>query len=373
MMGRSQPEFEFIREIVKEISAKINYIPLHVADKPIGLEYAVQGVKSLLGEGSDVNMIGIYGIGGIGKTTIARALYNTIFWHYDGSCFLPDIREKAVNKHGNVQLQEILLSQILKGEDIKVGDVNRGIPLIKRRLQQKKVLLVLDDVDKLEQLKALAGGCDWFGSGSIIIITTRDKHLLDARGVVNLYEVKPLNVERALELFSWHAFKNGKVDPPYMKISMRAVSYACGLPLALEVIGSHLFGKSLDECNSALDKYESIPHQKIHEILKVSYDGLEENEKGIFLDMACFFNTCELGNVTPMLKAHGFHVEDGLRVLVDKSLIKIDSFGFVRIHDLIRDTGREIVREESTLEPGRRSRLWFDQDIVHVLEENTVC
>jgi len=148
-MYRYQPEYEFIRKIVEEISEKINYIPLHVADNPIGLEYAVKGVKSLLGDESDVNMIGIYGIGGIGKTTTARAVYNTIFWHYEGSCFLPDIREKAVNKNGLVQLQEILLSHILKGEDIKVGDVNRGIPLIKQRLQQKKVLLVLD-VDKLE-------------------------------------------------------------------------------------------------------------------------------------------------------------------------------------------------------------------------------
>ena len=51
-----------------------------------------------------------------------------------------------------------------------MGDVNRGIPIIKRRLQHKMVLLVLDDVDKLEQLKGLAGGHDWFGSGSIIII-----------------------------------------------------------------------------------------------------------------------------------------------------------------------------------------------------------
>jgi len=158
-----------------------------------------------------------------------------------------------------------------------------------------------------------------------------------------------------------------------MNISNRAVSYACGLPLVLEVIGSELFGKSLDEWSSALDKYKSIPREKIHEILKVSNDGLEENEKGIFLDIACFFNTCELGNVTPLLQAHGFYVEDGLRVLVDRSLIKIDSFGLVRMHDLIRDTGREIVRQESTLEPGRLSRLWFNEDIVHVLEENTVC
>ncbi|ESW23433.1 hypothetical protein PHAVU_004G046400 [Phaseolus vulgaris] len=369
--GSQQPEYEFIRKIVEEISEKINYIPLHVADNPIGLEYAVQGVKSLLGDGSDVNMVGIYGIGGIGKTTIARAVYNCLFWHFQGSCFLPDIRENTINKHGIVRLQEILLSETLKEEDIKVRDVNRGIQIIKRRLQQKKVLLVLDDVDKLQQLKVLAGGHDWFGSGSTIIITTRDKYLLDAHGVVNLYEAKPLNVEKAIELFNWHAFKKGKVGPAYTNISNRAVSYACGLPLALEVIGSHLFGKSLEQCSSALDKYESIPHEKIHEILKVSYDGLEENEKGIFLDIACFFNTCELGNVTPILEAHGFYVEDGLRVLVDRSLIKIDSSGFVRMHDLILDTGREIVRQESTLEPGRRSRLWFNEDIVHVLEENT--
>lgn len=157
-MDRSQSEYEFIRKIVKEISKKIKYISLHVADNPIGLEHAVQGVKSLLGDGSAVNMIGIYGIGGIGKTRIAPALYNTIFWHFEGSCFLPNIREKAINKHGIVQLQEILLSEILNEEDIKVIDVNRGIPLIKSRLQRRKVLLVLDDVDKIKQLKVLAYG-----------------------------------------------------------------------------------------------------------------------------------------------------------------------------------------------------------------------
>ncbi|KHN32819.1 TMV resistance protein N [Glycine soja] len=367
----SQPEYKFILKIVKEISEKIDCVPLHVADKPIGLEYAVLAVKSLFGLESDVSMIGIYGIGGIGKTTIARAVYNMSFSKFEGICFLPDIREKAINKHGLVELQEMLLSETLKEKDIKVGHVNKGIQIIKQRLQQKKVLLILDDVDKLEQLKVLAGQYDWFGSGSIIIITTRDKHLLATHEVVKLYEVKPLNDEKSLELFDWHAFKNNKTDPSYVTISNRAVSYACGLPLALEVIGSDLFGKSLNECNSALDKYERIPHEKIHEIFKVSYDGLEENEKGIFLDIACFLNTFKVSYVTQMLHAHGFHPEDGLRVLVDKSLVKIDASGFVRMHDLIRDTGIEIVRQESTVEPGRRSRLWFKEDIVHVLEENT--
>ncbi|KAK7271000.1 hypothetical protein RJT34_26570 [Clitoria ternatea] len=368
----SPPQVEFIEEIVREVSKTLNHIPLHVAENPVGLEYAVQEVMSLLGNKSDANMIGIYGMGGLGKTTLARALYNLISAQFEGSCFLPDIREKAIHKDiGLVQLQEKLLSEILQENDIKVGDVNRGIPLIQRRLQHKRILLILDDVDELEQLKALAGGNDWFGSKSLVIITTRDKHLLATHGVQKLYKVKPLNDENALELFSWHAFKNKRVDPHFVDVSKRAVSYACGIPLALEVIGSHLFGKSLKECGSALDKYATIPHKKIHKILKVSYESLEEEEKGIFLDIACFFNTSEVNYVNQMLHAHGFHAEDGMRVLVDRCLIKIDCYGFVRMHDLIRDMGREIVREESTSHPGQRSRLWFDEEVVDVLEENT--
>jgi L1 cell adhesion molecule like protein len=233
--------------------------------------------------------------------------------------------------------------------------------------------LILDNVDKEKQLQALVGGHDWFGSGSKIIITTRDKHLLATHGIVKLYEVKQLENEKALDLFSWHAFKNKKIDPGYVNIAKSAVSYCHGLPLALEVIGSQLFGKSLAVWKSSLDKYAGVLRKDIHEILKVSYDDLEEDVKGIFLDIACFFNSYDIGYVKEILYSHGFHVEGGIQELTDKCLIKIDVNGRVRMHDLIRDMGREIVRQESTLEPGRRSRLWFSDDIVHVLEEDKVC
>ncbi|XP_061356585.1 disease resistance protein Roq1-like [Gastrolobium bilobum] len=369
----SQSEYQFIRKIVEEVSKKVNRSPLYVADKPVALEPRVLEVTSLLGLGSDegVNMVGIHGIGGIGKSTLARAVYNLIADQFEGFCFLDDMRERPINNHGLVQLQETLLSELLGEKDIKVGDVNRGIPIIKRRLHRKKILLILDGVDKPKQLKVLAGGQDWFGSGSKIIITTRDKHLLAAHGIVKSYEVKQLNDEQALELFGWHAFKNNNIDPIYEDISKRAVSYAHGLPLALEVIGSHLCGRSLDVWKSALDKYERFPHKEIQKTLEVSYDDLDDDEKGIFLDIACFFNSYEIRYVKQILYLHGFHEENGIQVLTDKSLIKIDRNGFVRMHDLIQDMGREIVRQESALEPGRRSRLWFNEDIVHVLEDDT--
>jgi hypothetical protein len=55
------------------------------------------------------------------------------------------------------------------------------------------------------------------------------------------------------------------------------------------VLGSDLFGKGLHEWKSALDRYKRIPNKTLHEILRISYDGLEDTVKDIFLDIACFF------------------------------------------------------------------------------------
>ncbi|XP_047149246.1 disease resistance protein Roq1-like, partial [Vigna umbellata] len=233
------------------------------------------------------------------------------------------------------------------------------------------VLLVLDDISKKEQLHATAGGLDWFGPGSIIIITTRDKHLLDVHGVQKQYMVGGINFMEALELFKWNAFKNKEVDPCYKEVTERAMYYANGLPLALETIGSNLFGKTLDEWESALETYERIPNRDVQEVLKVSYDSLDAYEKEIFLDIACFFRRCSLGYVTDKLEARGFPPKFGLRVLEEKSLIKIRECPHetVTMHDMIRCMGKEIVRQQKPL-PHKRNRIWFYEDVVCVLEKN---
>ena len=330
-------------------------------------------VNSLLDLGSDdlVHMVGIHGIGGIGKTTVARAVYNSISYQFEGMCFLEDVRGNSM-KFGLVHLQQTMLSEICRDEHINIGHLTDGISVIKQRLCRKKVLLVLDDVDDLKQLQVIAGVSDWFGSGSRVIITTRDKHLLASHGVERAYAVEALNERESLDLLCWNAFKTDQVDPSYADVLKRALTFASGLPLALQVVGSYLFGRSINEWISALDLYERVPEKHIQTVLKLSYDSLEEEEQSIFLDIACFFNGHKLEDVTDMLSArYGESTKYSIEELIEKSLIKIDG-GLVTLHNLIQDMGREIVRQESPIEPGKRSRLWSYEDVLHVLQENSV-
>ncbi|MED6183281.1 hypothetical protein PIB30_036467 [Stylosanthes scabra] len=339
--------YEFIDKIVEDISRKIRRVPLPVADYPVGLESRVPQVISLLEMGStdQVHMVGIHGIGGIGKTTLALAIYNFIADHFDGVCFLENVRENS-QKHGLESLQKDLLCKILGKEGVHIIGVKDGTSQIQRRLNQMKVLLVLDDVDDSKQLQAIAGEPDWFGGGSRVIITTWDTHLLKLHGVERTYYVED--------------------------VLNRAITYASGHPLALELIGSNLFGKEVQVWESALDQFEKHLDHKIRKILRVSFDALEEQEQSVFLDIACCFKEYTSKEISDLLQAHyGYSMKYHSRVLVQKSLIKIGDFDKVTMHDLIEDMGKEIDDlEKSANMPGKRRRLWFYKDVVKVLEDN---
>jgi len=317
-------------------------------------------------------MIAIHGMGGIGKTTLALAVYNFIAVCFDASCFLQNVREKS-NKHGLEHLQSILLSKILGVKDINLASEHEGISVIQQRLKRKKVLLILDDVDKCEQLQALAGSPDWFGPGSRVIITTRDTQPLASHQVKRAYKVKTLNRKDALQLLTWKAFKTEQVDPSYVEVLNRVATYASGLPLALEVIGSNLFEKSVEQWKSAINQYKRIPNSQILEKLKVSFKALEEEEKSVILDIACCFKGYKLTEVEIMLHAlYDDSMKHHIEVLVERSLIKINQDGTVKLHNLIEEMGKQIDQKESLKEPGKRRRLWSPKDIIQVLKHNKV-
>ena len=96
---------------------------------------------------------------------------------FDACGFISNVRG-VYEKHGILQLQQTLLNNLLILRDRKEKDVDDGVYMIKNRLHHKKILLVLDDVNELDQLNKLVAKHDWLVLGSRVIITTRDVLLL---------------------------------------------------------------------------------------------------------------------------------------------------------------------------------------------------
>lgn len=184
---------------------------LNVVDYPVGIMSRLQKLTTLLHlESSDnIRIVVIWGIGGIGKTTIAKAAYNSFHCQFEGSSFVAEVRENSKQTNGLFLLQKQILSDILKNGNCNIGNSHEEIELIKwRAFCGRKVLLVLDDVDHFQQLKTLAVDPKFFHRGSRIIITTRNISSLNSlRSVAEVYTLEQLDKYESLHLFSWHTLK----------------------------------------------------------------------------------------------------------------------------------------------------------------------
>ncbi|KAM7474444.1 hypothetical protein LguiB_021687 [Lonicera macranthoides] len=363
-------ESKFIRKIIKVIEDKLSRIALDVAPFLIGIYSRVKDINQWLQDGStNVEVRAICGMGGIGKTTIAKYVYNQNFGSFDGSSFLENINEVSKQPNGLLGLQTQLLLDISRRQQRKIHNVNEGLAKIRNVVRKKKVLLVLDDVEQMDQMYALLAMQDWIFPGSKVIITTRHARLLKPH---QIFRVENWGKDDSTKLFSLHAF--GEVFPlnSYTEHTKRAVQICEGLPLALMVIGSSLSGKSEDEWVSELVKLEEIPHNQILKKLKISYDSLQDDyDRRLFLHVACFFNGTNKDYAIIILEKCYLHAKIGIQNLIDRCLLEKDSHKVLRMHRLIQDMGREIVRQESH-EAGERSRLWQHGDAFRVLQNETV-
>ncbi|XP_035845642.1 disease resistance protein RPV1 isoform X2 [Helianthus annuus] len=331
---------------------------------------------------NEVRMIGIKGMGGAGKTTLARAVFDRISVHFEAKCFVENVREVSkASLSGLLSLQQKILSELLNGQGNNVSSVHDGTNMMKTKLRGTKVLVVFDDVDHQEQLDALAGDLNWFKPGSRIIITTRDQQVLIPHIVKWIHDVTLLSDEEAIGLFCKHAFGKDLPIQEYEKESLQVVRYAAGLPLTNKVLGSFLCGKDKDEWKDALERLKRIPLKETLDKLELSYESLEDDYKEIFLDAACILKGWEKNKVISMLESCGFQARIGLRVLEQRSLVTFHDYGNgprLSMHDHIEEMGKNIVRRLHPDEPNKHSRLWIQGEIENVLDtdlgsESTRC
>ncbi|KAL5845650.1 hypothetical protein ACOSQ3_009174 [Xanthoceras sorbifolium] len=356
-----RPDSLLVEKIVQDVLKRLNDMsPVDDNSGLVGVNVIRREIELLLCNGSKhFCMVGIWGIGGIGKTTVAGALFNKMFDQFEGSYFIQNVREES-EKHGLIRWQQEVFSTILEDGSLNIGtSVGRRSNFIKKRLGRKKILIVFDDVTDSRQIESFIKDSHLFCFGSRIIITTRDKHVLTICGANEVYELRGLFEYDALQLFNRYAFGRNHPAVDYKELSNKLVKYANGVPLALKVLGSFLLGRRKHEWESALNKLERIPHKDIQNVLKIN----------IFLDIACFFKGEDKDLVRNIQDANGLSAEIGMSVLIDKSLI-IVSDNTITMHDLLQEMGREIIRQESIKHPGKRSRLWYHEDIYHVLTKN---
>ncbi|XP_019086831.1 PREDICTED: TMV resistance protein N-like [Camelina sativa] len=345
--GQCIDEATMVRKIVEDISKRKAMMQKIDFRNIVGVDTHMEGLKSLLEMDSDndeVRMIGIWGMGGIGKTTIAKCLYDQLSSHFTTRYFTEDI--KGIYKDIDLlHLQNKLLYNTLD-DDITPWSVEAGREVIAARLGNHKVLLVLDGVDNLVQIHALAKETRWFGHGSRIIITTRDRGLLNSCGVKAIYEVKCLDDMDSLQMFKQIAFEGGSPSSvEFDHLSIRAARLAHGLPSAIQAYAFFLRGRanSPEELEEAVCGLECTPDENITEILKISYEGLAKAHQNAFLHVACLFNGDTFRRVTSLLAISTLESNLWMRVLAEKSLIDITSNGYVILHKLVEQMGREIM------------------------------
>ncbi|CAA7053844.1 unnamed protein product [Microthlaspi erraticum] len=365
---RWKTEAAMIKKVIEDVLEKLNVTPSKDFDEMVGIEAHLRKMESLLDLAYDgVKMVAITGPSGIGKTTIARALHSRISNRFRLTCFVENLRESyhsGFDEYGlKLGLQKQFLSNILNQERISISHLGA----VKQNLGDQRVLIILDDVNNIKQLEALANDITWFGPGSRIVVTTENKELLQQHGINNTYHVGFPSREEALVILCRYAFRQSS-PPHFFEGLARRVTELCGnLPLGLRVVGSSLRGKNEDEWEEVIQRLKTIiDHQDIEEVLRVGYESLHEKEQSLFLHIAVFFNYRDGDLVRAMFAGNNnLDIKHGLKILVDRSLVYMSTNGEIVMHKLLQQVATKAAHRE---EPWKRRILINAQEICDVLE-----
>ncbi|KAF8117268.1 hypothetical protein N665_0012s0268 [Sinapis alba] len=207
-------ESELIEEIVNNVSEKLN------PTRNIGIHTRSRELENLLcNQPWGFRSIGILGTPGIGKTTFVEAVFRRMSDGYDISRFFMGCNNNIIEPFSDEDFQEIPMEKFdLNHQD--TGPCHRP----------KRLLLVLDGFQNAQDAESFLCGFNRFGPGSLLIITSSDREVLEHYHLNEIYELKGLNDEDALKLFTRCAFGEDVIDEKLRKFWMSKIKRCGGNP-----------------------------------------------------------------------------------------------------------------------------------------------
>nr|DAD24218.1 TPA_asm: hypothetical protein HUJ06_025681 [Nelumbo nucifera] len=345
----------------------------------VGFDKETQTLVRELIEGDPwLSVISIVGMGGLGKTTLAKKVYNhnLVTKHFDCRALIYVSQEYRVR-----DILEIILNQITEfsKEDKKLSDEELEKKLI-LYLKQRRYLVVVDDIWSVEAWDRLEHIFPKEMMGSRILLTTRKKDVARHADVERIpHELQPLTENESWELFCKKTLLRSQttcvVPSDLEKIGRDMVGKCKGLPLAIVVLGGYLStrDRSWDEWQKVSNRMawqlSGNEESPIPKILSLSYNDLPYYLKSCFLYFGVFPEDSEIpvGKLIRLWVAEGFIQQRGdqtledvardyLQELINRSMVQASKRRYngeaktCRIHDLLRDLSISEAKEDRFLD-----------------------
>ncbi|CAN6572694.1 unnamed protein product [Malus baccata var. baccata] len=360
-------------------NAAVEDISAIASDEYMAFESRTSMVRDIITElkKPDINKIGVYGLGGVGKTTLAKEVYREAMEEklFDDVVIILNVKEKIDNE----TVQKAITKKLRMDVDESV-DMGTRANLLRARIKEGKPLVILDDV--LERIDFEAIGLVGVPNCKLLL-TSRERQVLfhDMRTQKN-FELRFLKENESWSLFEKMA-GNVVKDNRIMKEATQLAKKCGGLPVLVVAVASALRESSLEEWKDALRSFKRFDKKEMNEkaflALKWSYERLEDQElKQLFL--LCGGCSNFLSDLLKYSMGMGLiknveTVEEArisLNLMVKKlkhSCLLLDSYddGTVRMHELVRDVADRIASDDQkafSRAYGDEVKQWPNEDFL---------